>query len=792
MYNGLDSDYEMNPSDWAVQQPQIEEMMDDARSDVMVVSEAGDPVLKTDGQAQNDSLIEEAGLPIADADIFIADEQHPSEAIVGQPASSLAVTGSIATRDPEDESAVSRKVVDHSVTPTPEQDRVQEHTSRAGRANMAPAKADAGLETDTTGIANIPNQASHKVEDEVQESDELEEVAHELDSPAPDPTNSGLVSGSAPAGATASYPDHTDEAEESEDLEYEDEGQGQGQGDDDYHATGDEHGPDVVRVIFNGQDFVIWSTADIPAFYAARETAATGAGDGGATTSSESSHEASQSGAEVEQVQAPALSVSEDVLWQPLDNLFVGLREKDALGDFLEDSSELHLSFPDLGLEVHEDNVYCREITLDDLVQLHHGLGHATSLQIVVSECPRFITKYNELAHHVSKMLAKRLDSSDDEQQEAQLGPSAPEVQHQATGSSFAAISEVSAHEPALSTESSAKDSDISKGRAAPPVQQCDIVEQGHDGEVTGDAVEHGGEELDDVRHSAAQSTPMQSAREGSDHAGGSDESAAVWLDALAHESEYEQIPLSDAERNIEEHNGGTDFQAGADLEQTFFTVHEDDMSHTLEHDQYAEEDELEDHHGLDEAELGMMGASRADAAINEAAVWTHEAEGGKVPESRDGHIRGGRDAGDGYQQDEEEEDFEQPYDDDHEDEEESRVQGTRGQHQKQSTARNEQKVKDVEDGADEGDYEEALAETDQDYGEDGDEADRFQDDDDEEEQILEYTEAAEGAETYEFHADEDEELETSRKRGFEDHGGEDEIGHLPLDEIETKRPKID
>ncbi|CDR99141.1 hypothetical protein [Sporisorium scitamineum] len=170
-----------------------------------------------------------------------------------------------------------------------------------------------------------------------------------------------------------------------------------------YHSEDEEN--TTIRVTFHGQDFVMWSAADIPAFLAVAH----------AIEKTDSSQESE----EVVQIEAPVLELAKDILWQPLDSLFAGLRDKKALGDFLDESHELHIAFPDLDLDVAEDNLYCREITLDDLLQLHHGLGLPTSLHALVSECPRFITKYNELAQHVAGILGHQLQHSSDEEEEA-------------------------------------------------------------------------------------------------------------------------------------------------------------------------------------------------------------------------------------------------------------------------------------------------------------------------------------------------------------------------------------
>ncbi|TKY85834.1 hypothetical protein EX895_005375 [Sporisorium graminicola] len=171
-----------------------------------------------------------------------------------------------------------------------------------------------------------------------------------------------------------------------------------------YHHS-EEEADIAIRVTFHGQDFVMWSAEDIPAFLAVAHAVEKTVADDNAD--------------EVVQIEAPALEVAKDVLWQPLDSLFAGLRDKMALGDFLDESHELNIAFPDLDLDVAEDNLYCRELTLDDLLQLHHGLGLETSLHILVSERPRFITKYNELAQHVAGLLSHQLQHSSDEEEEA-------------------------------------------------------------------------------------------------------------------------------------------------------------------------------------------------------------------------------------------------------------------------------------------------------------------------------------------------------------------------------------
>ncbi|KDN37216.1 hypothetical protein K437DRAFT_270938 [Tilletiaria anomala UBC 951] len=95
---------------------------------------------------------------------------------------------------------------------------------------------------------------------------------------------------------------------------------------------------------------------------------------------------------------APGIKVPENLYLQPLEALFQQLRLAEALGEFLEDDTELILSFPDLDLIIPEDNIYAREVTLEDIHNLHVGCGLEHSLHILVTEGPRFINRFNSLS----------------------------------------------------------------------------------------------------------------------------------------------------------------------------------------------------------------------------------------------------------------------------------------------------------------------------------------------------------------------------------------------------------
>lgn len=144
-----------------------------------------------------------------------------------------------------------------------------------------------------------------------------------------------------------------------------------------------------IRVTFNGQDFVMFPDAEPSCFLAAFDHV-----DARSATP----------GRRVEAVSAPQLAANAKAFHESLETLFDCLRVQESLGDFLDEGTELRLHFVDLDMEVREDDVYAREVTLNDMHRLHEGLSLDTSLHIVVSEGKRFIARYNELATHVANL----------------------------------------------------------------------------------------------------------------------------------------------------------------------------------------------------------------------------------------------------------------------------------------------------------------------------------------------------------------------------------------------------
>ncbi|CCF52957.1 hypothetical protein NDA14_005616 [Ustilago hordei] len=406
-----DFDYEMDPqAPYASMQGSAEEVMDDVRSEGMPMSDAG----------MQSKPIDKASYDVDFHDS--ANTQHASSDV------------QFSTEAPESES--SGYIVDGQIAETshgPSEDHVYESgpTITVGEEVKAPEEA---FPTGTTAVQTHQESSTIITAGVTDENGERNDAADQWqgnstendgeyvgggeEEEEQDELNQGVGGASAHDGtaSAAIVKVKVEEEEEADQLEGEGEQEQQisgaeahttqtinGGNTEEYYDP-DDHEIFTVCVTFNGQDFVMWSSTDIPAYVA--------------LSTKPQEAETDDKVDELMQIEAPALDVPQSVLGQPLDSLFAGLRERKALGEFLEETHELHLNFPDLDLDIAEDNLYCREITLGDLLQLHHGLGLETSLHVQVSERPRFITKYNELAQHVAGIIGNQLQHSSDEEDE--------------------------------------------------------------------------------------------------------------------------------------------------------------------------------------------------------------------------------------------------------------------------------------------------------------------------------------------------------------------------------------
>ena len=161
----------------------------------------------------------------------------------------------------------------------------------------------------------------------------------------------------------------------------------------------------TMRLTFQEQDFCVFPSPhdETPTVYMDTSSEDTGAEDA------------------LVGVTAPELHIDPAIFWEPLDSLFAALRVTDALGEFLEEGTELCLAFPDLELVLHEDNVYAREISLHDISQLALGFGYHGSLHMLVTETPRFISQYNALAVMMSGAADDDNEAAEDEWKDGQM-----------------------------------------------------------------------------------------------------------------------------------------------------------------------------------------------------------------------------------------------------------------------------------------------------------------------------------------------------------------------------------
>lgn len=399
MEENPDFDYEMDPqAAYTSFQGSAEEAMDDAGSVSVTMSDAG----------MQPELHEKAAI-----DVDFQDSVNASNELLNFPTSTIGSL-SAAPAYVQEESmieTVQLPSANHEYEPEPVEEVGIDMESKAHPEIPLAVLIRAPPQLEKS--AAVPTDTASPPNDELKDAEQWQAHGKESHSQHKRDEENNRQKDAEHATLPEGAPEEVDQLEHEEeetfkaDIEEGEGGEGIHENGIDGHYYSEEHDATTVRVSFNGQDFVMWSSQDISAFL----------------TSSRSVQETDQAqeAEELLLVEAPALEVQSDVLWQPLDSLFASLREKKALGDFLDESQELHLVFPDLTLEVTEDNLYCRELTLDDLLQLHHGLGLATSLHIQVSERPRFITRYNELAQHVAGILGNQLQHSNDDSEEEEF-----------------------------------------------------------------------------------------------------------------------------------------------------------------------------------------------------------------------------------------------------------------------------------------------------------------------------------------------------------------------------------
>ncbi|ORY69145.1 hypothetical protein BCR35DRAFT_308159 [Leucosporidium creatinivorum] len=71
---------------------------------------------------------------------------------------------------------------------------------------------------------------------------------------------------------------------------------------------------------------------------------------------------------------------------------------------------ELVLELPEIGIALPEDNIYTRQVCLEDLDRVHVGCGLAGRLHLQLSAQPRFASGFNALVDHIANSHGKASD----------------------------------------------------------------------------------------------------------------------------------------------------------------------------------------------------------------------------------------------------------------------------------------------------------------------------------------------------------------------------------------------
>ncbi|OCB84152.1 hypothetical protein A7U60_g8828 [Sanghuangporus baumii] len=95
------------------------------------------------------------------------------------------------------------------------------------------------------------------------------------------------------------------------------------------------------------------------------------------------------------------------LFYEPVSAVFDAFRQEEYFSHLEELSeAEMALNAHDLQLVISEDNIYSREVSLQDLYAMHQGVGLPGHLRLTLqSIMPRFITRYNLLRDQVTRLV---------------------------------------------------------------------------------------------------------------------------------------------------------------------------------------------------------------------------------------------------------------------------------------------------------------------------------------------------------------------------------------------------
>ncbi|KAL5490193.1 hypothetical protein ACEPAI_5026 [Sanghuangporus weigelae] len=278
------------------------------------------------------------------------------------------------------------------------------------------------------------------------------------------------------------------------------------------------------------------------------------------------------------------------LFYEPVSAVFDAFRQEEYFSHLEELSeAEMALNAHDLQLVISEDNIYSREVSLQDLYAMHQGVGLPGHLKLTLqSIMPRFITRYNLLRDQVTRLV---------------LGEEAGETrQHEGP-----AASEEESYEPQV--------------LAVPDETQEGLVQND---ETKGSETAEGAEHSQDVATLDSTSHPDERAEEPASETEDGNETEQNAADAIAGGAEDN---VNEGSEHDEDASGESD-DAAYDLDADAIQAQADDKvaepSPDEQETEYAGEaephEEGDEGYGDDFQEDGADGIGTADTAVESTA----------------------------------------------------------------------------------------------------------------------------------------------------------------------------
>ncbi|GAB00063.1 hypothetical protein E5Q_06766 [Mixia osmundae IAM 14324] len=104
------------------------------------------------------------------------------------------------------------------------------------------------------------------------------------------------------------------------------------------------------------------------------------------------------------------LGESHELYYNQLENLITELHIHFEF--FYDEQLEMTICIDDLDIQIPEDNVYTRELSLYDLERLHRGCDLPGRLRLTIAESPRLVFRFNTLADYMANSLGDSAEES--------------------------------------------------------------------------------------------------------------------------------------------------------------------------------------------------------------------------------------------------------------------------------------------------------------------------------------------------------------------------------------------